>query len=599
MSINTLGHRLRPSLQTGLTATGSSQATAFLLTNNTLHEFTTVASSTGAILPVGVTPSEVSIFNHGASSLSIYPPTGGSIDAGTANASVSLAAGSGASFWASTPTNWYHLVSASGGTPGGSSGQIQFDNAGVLGGFTASGDATINTSTGAVTVTKTGGVAFAPSATTDTTNASNITSGTLASGRLPSISASSIVTGTLPAAQLPAPTASTLGGVRSAAAVSHQWVNSISTAGGPALSQPAFTDISGAVAASQLPNPSASTLGGVQSAAAVAHEWINSISTSGVPALSQPAFADISGTATAAQLPALGASGASHAAGIAPDPGATSGTTRFLREDATWVAPPAGSGSPGGTSGQIQFDNAGSFGGTTNFAYDVTNTSPRWIAQADPASPLAGDRWLSTATNSPVDCRVVDSSALPFIVREDGTFFSCGPCTGLSNFTATTSLLQSPSSPIGSLVIPANTLAEGQFLEFWFAGVYSTTGTTTSLDILVTMNGSAIANSTLNDVLIPAATSLPWGTFSGPVITVVSAAGSGGSVFSGGKIVFTKSLGLGLEMFMSNGLGSATTGTPVSISTAAGITLGLACVCSAASASNAISITAFQARIRG
>jgi hypothetical protein len=34
------------------------------------------------------------------------------------------------------------------------------------------------------------------------------------------------------------------------------------------------------------------------------------------------------------------ASGASHAAGSAPDPGATAGTTKFLREDATWQAPP-------------------------------------------------------------------------------------------------------------------------------------------------------------------------------------------------------------------------------------------------------------------
>ena len=37
--------------------------------------------------------------------------------------------------------------------PGGGSGQLQFNNAGAFGGFTASGDAAINTSTGAVTIT--------------------------------------------------------------------------------------------------------------------------------------------------------------------------------------------------------------------------------------------------------------------------------------------------------------------------------------------------------------------------------------------------------------------------------------------------------------
>lgn len=43
----------------------------------------------------------------------------------------------------------------------------------------------------------------------------------------------------------------------------------------------------------------------------------------------------------AADVPAMGASGASHAAGIVPDPGATAGTLRYLREDGTWTAPPS------------------------------------------------------------------------------------------------------------------------------------------------------------------------------------------------------------------------------------------------------------------
>jgi len=43
-------------------------------------------------------------------------------------------------------------------------------------------------------------------------------------------------------------------------------------------------------------------------------------------------------TIAAAYLTALAASGTNHSAGIAPDPGASAGTTRFLREDATWTA---------------------------------------------------------------------------------------------------------------------------------------------------------------------------------------------------------------------------------------------------------------------
>ena len=57
-----------------------------------------------------------------------------------------------------------------------------------------------------------------------------------------------------------------------------------------------------------------------------------------------------SGTLSAARLPVFGASGASHAAGAVPDPGAAAGTARFLREDGLWTTP-AGGGAGGGGGG--------------------------------------------------------------------------------------------------------------------------------------------------------------------------------------------------------------------------------------------------------
>ena len=94
------------------------------------------------------------------------------------------------------------------------------------------------------------------------------------------------VSGTLAESQLPAVAVKTDGSYANPA-----WITSL-----------AGSKVSGAIPSASLPAPTTSALGGVQAITAVSHQWVASISTAGVPALTQPAFTDVSGTITAAQL---------------------------------------------------------------------------------------------------------------------------------------------------------------------------------------------------------------------------------------------------------------------------------------------------------
>lgn len=75
---------------TGLTAAGSTQATALALAaaNNFVS---TAAASTGVILPPGNVGDAVFVFNGGANSLTVYPPVGGTINNLSANTGLAVA----------------------------------------------------------------------------------------------------------------------------------------------------------------------------------------------------------------------------------------------------------------------------------------------------------------------------------------------------------------------------------------------------------------------------------------------------------------------------------------------------------------------------
>lgn len=97
------------------TALGSTQGTAYALTTSTT-EFTTVAASTGAILPGtgGRAQSGDILFviNQGANALSVYPPVGFKIGLAATNAAVSIASGKTGLFQVRGDGNYFALLGA-------------------------------------------------------------------------------------------------------------------------------------------------------------------------------------------------------------------------------------------------------------------------------------------------------------------------------------------------------------------------------------------------------------------------------------------------------------------------------------------------------
>lgn len=63
-------------------------------------------------LPAAVARTVCYIFNRGAQTLQVFPASGDAIDGAAANASMTLAAGKSAMFFAVDTTNWYTLKSA-------------------------------------------------------------------------------------------------------------------------------------------------------------------------------------------------------------------------------------------------------------------------------------------------------------------------------------------------------------------------------------------------------------------------------------------------------------------------------------------------------
>jgi lysophospholipase L1-like esterase len=128
----------------------------------------------------------------------------------------------------------------------------------------------------------------------------------------------------------------------------------------------------------------------------------------------------LNGAISASQVPVFKASGSAHAPGAVPDPGATPGTTRFLREDGTWAVP-AGGVSGSGFSGSTLAPNATAdynfMQGTGTTVVDATGNGNSSTLLAGTHAPAWVPNGLSFTSASPYQ-----GVQLPAVLNNTQTF---------------------------------------------------------------------------------------------------------------------------------------------------------------------------------
>lgn len=141
-----------------------------------------------------------------------------------------------------------------------------------------------------------------------------------------------------------------------------------------------------------------------------------------------------SGTITPASLPVFGASGASHAIGAVPDPGPTAGTTRFLREDGTWVA--GGTGATGATGAQGPAGPTGATGATGPAGPIVAATSTSLGAVELAAGQTSAV--LGSASAQPVSAFVANNGLGVIAAARGSSFTTLDTLYDFTNQSGTT-----------------------------------------------------------------------------------------------------------------------------------------------------------------
>lgn len=321
----------------------------------------------------------------------------------------------------------------------------------------------------------------------------------------------------------------------------------------------AATVTTGTLPASVLPNPSSSTIGGVQSAAAVTSNWINSISTSGVPSLSQPAFTDISGTALVTQ----GGTGTTSNTAYAPIVGGTTstGALQSVSLISSTSLPLVSNGTGSLPSFQILGLAGGGTGQTTaNGALNALLPSQTGQNGNVLTSNGTSTSWTAVLTNP--------MTTLGDIIYENSTPAAtrlAGNTTSTKKFLTQTGTGSVSAAPAWGLIIAGDLAAQGTITTFTTNGTFTTqssssTGTIYQYIVIGAGGGGGGTNGASSAGGGGGGGAICYGTFTG----VAASTGITITVSNSGGTAGTNAGGSG-----GTG-GSSVIGTPVSVTAAGG-----------------------------
>jgi hypothetical protein len=173
-------------------------------------------------------------------------------------------------------------------------------------------------------------------------------------------------------------------------------------------------------------------------------------------------------------------------AGLAPASGG--GTTNFLRADGTFAAPPGGS--PGGSTTQVQFNNAGAFGGDADLTW---NSTTNVLGVTGDVNLSDGGTYTTTLqTITPTAARTISlpdaTGTVALVAGSSGQLLwnNAGVNAGASTVTYDGSILTTSGRFINSYNATASSPAKA-FTGTWFTGG---TGTTTKPQVLIEPTGA-------------------------------------------------------------------------------------------------------------